>query len=126
MAIGLKYMLKIPGLLRCLLRMNRCFTSAILTNVGDIRRQFTARFPLKQARCVAGNVILDVLKGAVPVRPNTRLSASVGTYAGNLYINMHCDPLSFTREQAEELSDLFVNRLKQLIPVDVAAERHAA
>ena len=125
-AIGLKYVLKVPGLLWCLLRLNRCFTSVILTNVGDIRRQFTARFPLKQGRCVAGNVTLDVLTGAVPVRPNTRLSTSVGTYAGNLYINMHCDPLSFTREQSEELADLFVERLKQMIPADIAAERRAA
>ena len=37
----------------------------------------------------------------------------MGTYAGTLFINLHCDPLSFTREQAEELADLFVNRLKQ-------------
>lgn len=125
-AIGLKYVLKVPGLLWCLLRLNRCFTSVILTNVGDIRRQFTARFPLKQGRCVAGNVTLDVLTGAVPVRPNTRLSTSVGTYAGNLYINMHCDPLSFTREQSEEIADLFVERLKQMIPADIAAERRAA
>lgn len=126
LAIGLKYVLKIPGLLWCLLRMNRCFTSVILTNVGDIRRQFTARFPLKQGRCVAGNVTLDVLTGAVPVRPNTRLSTSVGTYAGNLYINMHCDPLSFSKEQAEQLADIFVDRLKQLIPADIAEERRAA
>lgn len=126
LAIGLQYVLKIPGLLWCLLRMNRCFTSVILTNVGDIRRQFTARFPLKQGRCVAGDVVLDVLTGAVPVRPNTRLSTSVGTYAGNLHINMHCDPHSFTQEQANELADLFVSRLKAMIPADIAAERHAA
>lgn len=125
-AIGLKYVLKIPGLLRCLLRMNRCFTSVILTNVGDIRRQFTARFPLKQGRCVAGDVTLDVLTGAVPVRPNTRLSTSVGTYAGNLYINFHCDPLSFTKEQAEELADLFVTRLRRSIPSDIADDRRVA
>lgn len=126
LAIGLKYVLKIPMLLSCLLRLNRCFTSVILTNVGDIRRQFTARFPLKQGRCVAGNVVLDVLTGAVPVRPNTRLSTSVGTYAGNLHINMHCDPLSFTREEAEELADMYVNRLRQMIPADVAAVRKVA
>lgn len=126
LAFAVKYLLKVPGLLWCLLRLNRCFCSAILTNVGDIRRQFTARFPLKQGKCVAGNVTLEVLKGAVPVRRNTRLSTSVGTYAGNLYINMHCDPLSFTREQAEELADLFVGRLKQLIPADVASQSRAA
>lgn len=126
LANGLKWVLKIPGLLWCLLRLNRCFTSVILTNVGDIRRQFTARFPLKQARCVAGNVTLEVLTGAVPVRPNTRVSTSVGTYGGNLYINMHCDPFSFTKEQAEEFADLYLNLLKGLIPADVAADRQAA
>jgi NRPS condensation-like uncharacterized protein len=126
LAIGLKYVLKIPGMLWGLLRMNRCYTSVILTNVGDIRRQFTARFPLKQARCVAGNVTLDVLTGAVPVRPNTRLSTSVGTYGGNLYINMHCDPHSFTQQQAEELADLYLTRLKNLIPADMAEERRVA
>ena len=122
----MKYVLKVPGLFWCLLRLNRCFTSVILTNVGDVRRQFTARFPLNKGRCVAGNVTLDVLTGAAPVRPNTRLSASIGMYAGNVYINMHCDPLSFTREQAEEIADLFVERLKQSIPADVAIERRAA
>jgi len=113
MAIGLKYAQKVPGLLWCLLRLNRCFCSAILANVGDIRRQFRVRFPLKQGRCVAGNVTLEALMGSPPIRRNTRLTTSMGTYAGTLFINLHCDPLSFTREQAEELADLFVNRLKQ-------------
>jgi hypothetical protein len=125
MAMGLKYVQKVPGLLWCLLRLNRCFCSAILANVGDIRRQFRVRFPLKQGRCVAGNVTLEALMGSPPVRPNTRLSISMGTYAGTLFINLHCDPLNFTREQAEELGDLFVNHLKQP-PSNVVPKSKAA
>ena len=125
-ATGLKYVTKFPRFLWCLLRFNRCFTSVILSNVGDIRRQFTARFPLKQGRCVVGNVTLEALTGAVPIRRNTRLSTSMGTYAGKLYINLHCDPQSFTREQAEEISDLFVDCLKQQLFVNTTAERRTA
>jgi len=113
---GLRYVLKVPGLLWCLLRLNRCFCTAILANVGDIRRQFRVRFPLKQGKCVAGNVVLESLMGSPPVRPNTRLSTSMGTYGGSLFINLHCDPRSFSREQAEELADLFVNRLRRISP----------
>lgn len=114
LAFGLKYVLKVPGLMWLLLRLNPCFCSAILTNVGEVRRHFRARFPLKQGKCVAGNVTLEALIGVPPVRSNTRVSASIGTYGGNLYVNLHCDPLSFTQEQADEFTDLFVDRLRSL------------
>lgn len=123
---GLRYLLKIPGLLPWLLRWNGCFTTVILANVGEVRRQFTAQFPLRQGRCVAGNVALESLEGAAHVRPNTRLATSLGTYAGNLYINLHCDPRSFTRQQAEEMADLFTDRLQQLIAIDENAAQRVA
>lgn len=125
LAFALKYFQKIPGLLWCLLRLNRCFCSTVLTNVGDIRRHFKVRFPLKHGRCVAGNVILEALMGSPPVRPNTRLATSLGTYGGTLFINLHCDPKSFTREQADELADLFIDRLRKISPA-VQAETKAA
>jgi NRPS condensation-like uncharacterized protein len=112
-AMGLKHVQKVPGLLWCLLRRNRCFCSAILTNVGDIQRQFHVRFPLKDGRCVAGNVILEALMASPTIRPKTRLAICVLTYAGTVFIGLRCDPLSFTREQAEELADAFVIRLNQ-------------
>ena len=123
---GLKYLLKIPGLLPWLLRWNGCFTTVILANVGEVRRQFTAQFPLRQGRCVAGNVVLESLEGAAHVRPNTRMATSLGTYAGNLYINLHCDPRSFTRQQAEEMADLFTERLQRLIAIDENVARRTA
>ncbi|MBS0203754.1 MAG: hypothetical protein JSS49_12690 [Planctomycetes bacterium] len=125
LAFGLKYILKVPGLLWLLLCLNRCFCSVILTNVGDIRRHFRGRFPLKQGKCVAGNVTLEALIGSPPVRPNTRVSASLGTYSGNLYVNMHCDPLSFTQEQADEFADAYVDRLSRLTASSKGASKAA-
>ena len=121
----LKYVQLIPGLMWCLLRLNSCFCTAVLANVGEIRRQFKVRFPLNHGRCVAGNVILEAVMGSPPVRPNTRLTISLGTYGGRLFINLHCDPLCFSREQAEHLADLFVGRLRQ-ISSTVSLESKAA
>ncbi len=112
-ALGLKYVQKVPGLMWCLLRLNRCFCTAILTNAGDISRQFHVRFALKEGRCVAGNVTLEALTASPTIRPKTRLAISVLTYAGTVFIGLRCDPHCFTREQAEALADSFVNRLKQ-------------
>lgn len=110
-AVGL--LLKAPGLLAGLLRVPACQATAILANVGDVRRQFRGRFPLKQGRCVAGNVILDALLGAAPIRNRTRLAVSLGTYAGMYLVNMQCDHRFFTRDDAERLADLFTERIRR-------------
>lgn len=124
---GLRHVLRIPGLLHGLLRLNGCFASAIVSNVGDSRRQFTAQFPLKQGRCVAGNVVLAGLKGTAPVRPNTRISMTTGLYAGSLNINFNCDSKSFTKQQTEDFADRFVKCLREFIPaVAVDVDREAA
>lgn len=123
---GLRHVLRIPCLLNGLLKLNGCFASAIMSNVGDTRRQFTAQFPLKQGRCVAGNLVLMAIKGSAPVRPNTRISTTTGLYAGNLYIHVNFDRTRFTKEQAEQFADRFVERLRQFAPAEATLEAEAA
>jgi len=110
---AVRLLLKIPGLLAGLLRVPACQATAILANVGDIRRQFRARFPLKQGRCIAGNVRLKALRGVAPIRHKTRVAVSLGTYAGLLLVNMQCDPRYFARHEAERLADLFAERIRR-------------
>lgn len=123
-AVGL--LLKIPGLLAGLLRLPACQATAILANVGDVRRQFRVRFPLKQGRCVAGNVILTALRGVAPIRDKTRLAVSLGTYAGVLLVNMQCDPRYFTLHEAEQLADLLTDRIRRRSGCAVAGETSRA
>ncbi len=54
---------------------------------------------------MAGNVTLEALLGAAPVRPGTRLAVSLGTYAGNLLININCDSTVFSAADAERFVD---------------------
>lgn len=107
----IRYGVWLPGLLEGSLKYCPCLASVTLANVGDVRRQFRAHFPLRQGKVVAGNIQLEALVGAAPVRRNSRVSVSLGVYAGTLYVNMHCDPRCFTNSQAEALADLFASQI---------------
>src|SRR5207302_1303222 len=96
------------------LKLSPCFASAILANVGDVKRQFQATFPLKQGKIVAGNVRLEALVGAACVRRNTRVAGSGGLYSGTLLVNMHLDPQCFSQAQAENLADQFAGNIRAL------------
>jgi hypothetical protein len=111
---------KVPGLLRGLLRVPICQATAILSNVGDVRRSFRARFPTRQGRCVAGNVRLETLLGASPVRHKTRIAVSLGTYAGLLLVNMQCDRRYFAPHEAERLVELFAERIRRRAQCETA------
>jgi NRPS condensation-like uncharacterized protein len=103
-----------PGLLRILTRLPVRLVTTVLANVGEVKRQLRNRFPLRRGKCVAGNVELDCLQGAAPVRPGTHVATSVGKYAGRLIINPNCDPQFFTAEEAEIFTDRFMQNVRQL------------
>lgn len=99
----------------CSNRPNYCFTTAVLTNIGEVRRAVGNRFTLKKGRCVAGNVTLEALFGTAPVRPQTAVAIALGTYGGHLYINANCDPYHFSNADVDAFLDLYVNTLQALV-----------
>jgi NRPS condensation-like uncharacterized protein len=113
-ALGLQEWGRVPGGLWLGATLPLRFCTAVLANVGDVRRQFRARFPLSQGKIVAGSVVLEELLGAAPVRPGTHLASSLGTYAGRLFINFNCDPRHFAPMHAEQFADRFVGQLLSL------------
>jgi hypothetical protein len=108
-------MKRIPGMLRLASCSPVRFCTTILANVGDVRRHFRSRFSLDKGRCVAGNIILEYLLGAAPIRPGTWLGLSLGIYAKKLFINLNCAPLRFSSEDSNRLADLFVSSLLDLV-----------
>ena len=105
---------RVPGGLNLLTGMPRRIATAMLANVGEVKRQLRNRFPLVSRKCVAGNITLEHLLGAAPIRPGTRLGTSLGTYATRLFINFNVDPYLLTREQAQQIADDYVSRLIEL------------
>jgi NRPS condensation-like uncharacterized protein len=112
---GIGIGLRVPGLVPAVLKWHPCFASFVMANVGDVKRQFRATFPLKQGRVVAGNIRLEALHGAAPVRRNTRLAVSLGVYAGTLIVNVHCDPRCFNQAESESLTELFADNIRALV-----------
>lgn len=113
-----------PGVMELSTRVPYSFATMVLSNVGDVKRQFGTRFPMSRGRCVAGSVTIESLRGTPPLRPGTNVSISLGTYAGNLLINAICDPHLFSRDDADRFLDLFISQLNAMSASD--AVRRAA
>lgn len=101
-----------------------CFATAVLSNVGDPTRRFRARLKREDGLLVAGNVRLTGLSGITSLRPLTRASLFVNSYADRLTINARLDPNRFSVAEAERFLDSLTGNL--LATQDAVARRRAA
>lgn len=104
---------KLPWLLRLAVQWRRCMATAVLSNIGDPSRRFTASFPRASGRCVCGNLVLEEITGTGPMRPNTRASFNVFSYNRQLTICNCCDPHRFSAGDTRELLELYVEQLRK-------------
>jgi len=105
--------LYVRGLLRVALSGRRCLSTAVLSNVGDPTRRFTARLPRDKGRVVAGNLILEKITGVPPLRPKTRAAIIIITYRRQLTVSMRCDPYLFRPEDTRDQLSIYVERLRR-------------
>ncbi len=110
---GFQAMERAPGTIPLYLGMNHCFATVVLSNLGGIRRQFAAHFPCESGKIVAGNVILDDIVGAPPVRDNTRAAFTIGRYGKRFWVCLRCDPRVFPADDAHGLLSSYVDRLQR-------------
>jgi hypothetical protein len=103
----------VPGALRRFVRGQRCFATAVLTNLGDPTRRFVARFPRRNGYLVAGNLLLESISGVPPLRPMTRTAIAIITYAGQLTISLCCDPHHFSPADTQEFLNQYRAQLDQ-------------
>ncbi|MCG8584942.1 MAG: hypothetical protein MI757_09550 [Pirellulales bacterium] len=101
------------GILRRSLRVNRCFATAVLTNVGDPSRRFVAQLARKGGLVTAGNLTLTNIDGVPPMRHLTRAVFSLVDYGKRLTISLRCDPKYFAPEETQELLDRYVAQLER-------------
>ncbi len=104
----------IPGLFRLTREIQPDFASAVMTNVGEVRRIFENRFPMKLGRAVAGNVIIQQIDGVAPVRENTNLTMAFGTYGGELIMHLNRNTRLFSSSDAEEFLDNLTTHLRSI------------
>lgn len=112
---------RIPGAMKAFLSFKTVLSTLVLANVGDVRKRFSGRFPLLRGKWLAGNIVVEQIHGVAPVRPNTRISMSIGDYAGELSISLRADCLAINARHAEEFLGQYVCRLQDLATTSESA-----
>ncbi len=108
---GIEFLRWTPPL-KPLLELGRCFSSSVLTNLGNPVRRFTAQFPYESGRAVVGDLRLLSIVGAPPVRPKTRAVFGLTACGGELMIATRCDPFLFSPDESARLASLFGQQIR--------------
>lgn len=107
---GLDSMISL-GLLSRLLRSRFCFSTVVLTNLGDPVRRFTAKFPRNRDGLAVGPLTLLGMTGVPPLRPGTRGAFCIFNSAHALSISLRTDPYGCDAADTERLLDAYIARL---------------
>ncbi len=97
----------VPGIVGAAVKIPICFSTAVLTNLGDTFRGVRRRFPEENGRPVIGNLQFVRAGGAPPIRPKTRLGIGLTISLGELVVQSQFDSQTFSPEDAAEFMRQF-------------------
>jgi hypothetical protein len=103
--------LQSAGLLPWLLRREMCFSTVVLTNLGDSTRRFSTRFPRTADGLVVGNLIYEGVDAVPPLRPLTRAAFAIRNNPHTLTISLKTDARLFSSTDTEQLLAQYVEQL---------------
>ncbi|MCC6123891.1 MAG: hypothetical protein IT426_02935 [Pirellulales bacterium] len=112
---GIRCLLRIPGAIPLYLGDHRCLATAVLSNLGDINRSIGAAFSCPAGKIAAGNLVLESILCAPPVRANTRAAFLVHKYAGRYNVCVRCDPQVFAEIDARRLLARYIEQMRRSI-----------
>ena len=79
-----------PWLLRAITRLPLCFSTAVVSTIGDPSRRMRAGVPKVDGLDAPGGLLIRQIRGVPPLRPGTRASLGGTTYAGELTLTGLC------------------------------------
>lgn len=104
----------VPGGIRLLCGVGKCYATSVLSNLGKMFPH--ARLPRREGKLVAGELVLERIESAPPVRPHTGTSLSTLYYADRLTVVMNYDRFHFTPEAARDVLSTIVGALQSTGP----------
>jgi hypothetical protein len=114
---------KIPGTMRYLANPNRCFATAVFSNLGILF--YNCPLVRPDGQLVAGNLSLEAVESAPPVRPFTAAGITSLSYHGGLTVVMNYDRYHFTPETAKEFMAVMEDQFRQSAGIASSAHREA-
>lgn len=119
---GLKVLRWLPGSLRLILNRKRSISTAMLSCIGDPSLAISAIFPVNaDGNPIFGNLVFEDLNTAPPIRPLSHASFTTWHFSNKLRLGVRCDAEVFSQESAQELLDLFTERVVALACADSEA-----
>ena len=109
---ALKVIHWVPGALRRLVNSDHSFGSVIFSCLGDPSLAIAANFPVNaEGNPVFANLVFDDLNTAPPIRPMTHASFTTWHFSNKLRLGVRCNSAVFTQEAAQELIDMYADRV---------------
>lgn len=97
-----------PGLLKAATRLPVCFSTAVLTNLGDTVRRLRLRFPEDQGDPLIGNLRYIRAGGAPPLRPRTSIGIGLTISFGEMVVQCQVDSSRFNEADSAEFQKMYV------------------
>ena len=86
-----------PWLLRGITRLPVCFSTAVVSTIGDPSRRMKAGVPKQDGLDAPGGLVIRQIRGVPPLRPGTRAAVGATTYAGELTLTCLCSAVADDR-----------------------------
>lgn len=107
-----------PWLLRAITRLPVCFSTAVVSTIGDPSRRMKAGVPKRDGLDAPGDLVIHGFRGVPPLRPGTHAALATTTYAGELTVTCLCSAVPgghASGEAAREFVTLVVDEIMSFV-----------
>lgn len=107
-----------PWLLRGITRLPVCFSTAVVSTIGDPSRRMKAGVPKQDGLDAPDGLVIRQIRGVPPLRPGTRAAVGATTYAGELTLTCLCSAVADNRPSrpaAREFAALVADELRAFL-----------
>ena len=107
-----------PWLLRAITRLPVCFSTAVVSTIGDPSRRMKSGVPKRDGLDAPGSLVIRGIRGVPPLRPGTRAAVGATTYAGELTLTCLCSAVAGdrpSRSAAREFLSLVADEITSFV-----------
>ena len=113
---GMRDMVWIFGNLKKAVQMSDCWSSLVLTNLGPMFTPKQLPFPRNpQGKIQIGDLTLEEIDAASPIRPQTNFSICCMTYGGEMQFSMIYDTILMDRDLADDYFTIVLEKMKEIL-----------
>lgn len=104
---------RIPGGITGIGRSRGCFSTSLLSNLGDPSKYLTRALPRQSGKIAVGELVLERIVAYPPLRAETRAGIVLNIYGNRLTLGLVCDACYLSESSAQEFAQRFLQMLQK-------------